>query len=209
MYHSKFTLSFVTYGGEYFFPYNAATRKVALQDAPGSESIGSVDKSGTVTLAKWPITADVKLIANINRLMEHPKLQFLLQKKKDLILVFKSSGSNESKEKLEKFMNILYSTLYGILEQSQDLYYLDKSDDFTKAVRSGYTFNECIEKAVNFGLLTLKEKLIALNMLDPNILTSALLLDENETNISKINNALGGPSEQAMRKKGRPKKSKE
>jgi len=144
--------------------------------------------------------------------MEHPKLQFLLQKKKDLILVFKSSGSNESKEKLEKFMNILYSTLYGILEQSQDLYYLEKSDDFTKAVRSGYTFNECIEKAINFGLLELKEKLIALNMLDPNVLTSALLLDENETNIDKINKELGGPSEQTTRKKRRgraPKKSKE
>jgi len=207
--HSKFTLSFETYGGEYFFPYNAATIKTALQDAPAAETITTKDKDKADSTAKWPITPDVKLKTNINRLMEHPKLQFLLQKKKDLILVFKSSGSDESKEKLQKFMTILYQNLYDILKDAQNLYYLDKPDDFTKAVRSGYTFNECIERAVNFGLLALKEKLIALNMLDPNVLTSALLLDENETKISKINKELGGPSEQAMRKKGRPKKSKE
>jgi len=208
MLKSHFTLSFETYGGEYFFPYNAATIKTALQDAADAETITTKDKDKADSTAKWPITKDVILKKNINRLMEHPKLQFLLQKKKDLILVFKSSGSKESREKLEKFMNILYSTLYSILEHAQDLYYLEKNDDFNKAVRSGYTFNECIEKAVDFGLLALKEKLIALNMLDPNVLTSALLLDENETNINKITNQLGGPSEQVMRKKGRPKKSK-
>jgi len=204
---SKFTLSFATYQNAnrsmYFYPPNPNLESYAF-DVLGLASYKEyilTKNDGTQIRARWRKSNNNIVSDNFDRLLEHPKLQSIIKKKKDLILVFQSAKSEESKKTLENFMNLLFENLRSLLKDIHNMYYLKTPVDGTSPTRSQYSFNECVEKSIDFALMKMKKDLLILDSKDPTALSSALLLDDLETKQLDIKNDLGEQQEKTMKKR--------
>jgi len=196
MNHSKFTVPFNTDPTNnmnlYFYPIGAN----AYEDFNYT-----VVKDGVNVVSTWRVPQNVFLKNNFTILLEHPSLQPLIKRKKDLFIVFQSSKSEEAKKALEDFMNKLNENLDAILKHIQSLYYLNTPNDGTLPTRSGYDLDFCINEAVRLGLKKLQSDINIIDSKSPSSLVSALLLDENESKQLQVNNNLGASAEKVARKK--------
>jgi len=189
-------INFKYFEGVYFYPTPANEANFLI--TPNSKDKITVDGK----IAEWSVPANEGMKFNVYLLMEHDKLKSLLEKKAYLVSIFKGSKSDQSITALVSFMNNVIPILIDILKQTHNLYW---QNDVQK-IRSGLSFNECLNEAIDFGYARLKISNLITEVENP----SGILSTQINKQLSDIYKAdskkIGKKESELMNKKGRSKK---
>jgi len=158
-----------------------------------------ISKSGNNKEASW-IYGNKLVQTNINILLEHPAFSQLMKSRKDFSEIFMNTGTDPAKNALEKLMNNIIDVLTSCLLKMHELYWLKTDVDESKRVRSQYSFDECLNKAISIA----KTKFEVLNLISndqalPSI--ESTLINRSVEDIIKDNTKkFGGKSEATIKK---------
>jgi len=185
-----FSVNFDLVNG-YFYYYT-------FSDPPTEEKV--ISKSGNNKEAKW-IYQNELVKTNVNILLEHPSFSELMKSRRDFSEIFMNTGTDPAKNALEKLMNNIIEVLTSCLETMHNLYYLlPTTSRVGKNLRSQYSFDECLNKAINIA----KTKFEVLNLISneqafPSI--ESTLINRSVEDIIKDNTKkFGGKSEATIKK---------
>jgi len=147
---------------------------------------------------------DKTLQTNVYRLMEHPKLSELLVKRANLMKIYKTTKSAESKDALEKYMGSTTIALAEILETAHRLYFVDDKN----YIRSEHSFEYCMNKAIDAGYQRLLIMKLLFNVDNPSGILSTQINNQLSNIVTDNYRNLGGRTEDAITKKKKGKKNK-
>jgi len=194
-----FTINFELYQGYYFYsPTTAQETDIFTEREEAKETVQIPDKKA----ASWYIAAPSFVRTNIYRLIDHPRLKELLEKRAKLIQTFRATNSDEAKEAVENFMKTIIGVLREILKTCHNLYWLDAA---TKK-RSQFSFEECLEKAVDFGYEKLKIMNIITDITQPASILSTIIDKDYNDKIRQTKKSMGYKESSTMDKKSNKKK---
>jgi len=191
------TINFKLDDGYYFYPSTDAKLNAAFPNAfVVREEITTADK-----IARWTVPSTEYVKFNMYLLLEHPSLSQLLEKKVKLINTFKATNSNEAKNALENFMKNVMGILKEILKTCHELYWLDT----TNKIRSQYSFEECLQRGIDFGYEKLKIMNIITEINQPIGIASTIIESQVDEKVRSSKKKMGYAESSTMGKKSKKK----
>jgi len=192
-----FIVNFQYFEGVYFYPTPLNEARFLITDT----SKDKITADGKV--AEWSVPANESMKYNVYLLMEHDKLKSLLERKANLVSIFKASKSDQSMNALVSYMNNVIPILIDILRQTHRLYW---QNDVEK-IRSGLSFKECLEEAIDYGYTRLEISNLITNVENPSGILSTQI-NKQLSDIYKADSKKLGKKESELmsRKKSRSKK---
>jgi len=175
-------INFKLNGGYYFFPL-AADEAAAYVEDGGTR----VSTTFGVSTARYFEPAPNYLKFNTNLLFNHIRLSQLLEKKAQLYNTFKATRSEEASTAYEKFMRNVLGIFREILKNCHQLYWLDEVNH----IRSALSFEECLERAIDFGYEKLKIMNIITEIIQPIGIASTIINTQLDNKVRDAKKKIG------------------
>jgi len=128
-------------------------------------------------------------------------LSQLLEKKVKLINTYKATKSVEAKNAVIKFMNNVIDILKEILKTCHELYWLDAPNK----IRSQYSFEECLERGIDYGYEKLKIMNIITEINQPIGIASTIIDSQVDEKVRSAKKRMGYAESSTMSKRSKKK----